>query len=113
MRHANVKLGLVVTMIAAGACNSPPRSNEVDRQSDDSAPENVASHEAGKQAPNEIASNTLERGQKQLERGGDTTAARAAFEAVLADPSATIDEQDEARLGLSQAREILGDKEGA
>lgn len=55
----------------------------------------------------------LDRALKVLERGGDANEAVAALDALLGDTRATIEQQDEARLGLSAAREALGDADGA
>lgn len=55
----------------------------------------------------------LDRALKLLDRGGDAKSAVADLDAVLADTRASLDQQDEARLGLSSARELLGDADGA
>lgn len=55
----------------------------------------------------------LDQALKSLERGGDAKAALAELEAVLADKRTSMEDQDEARLGISAAREALGDVDGA
>jgi hypothetical protein len=55
----------------------------------------------------------LEQALRAVDRGEDIEAARATFDAVIADRTATTDQRDEARLGLSRALEALGDDEGA
>jgi hypothetical protein len=75
--------------------------------------------ESTREAQGEIATTEsnaaarIDRALKALERGGDAKAALAELEAVVAGTRTTLDEQDDARLGVSSARETLGDKDGA
>jgi hypothetical protein len=55
----------------------------------------------------------IEQAERSLDVGRDVPGARAALEEVLADPSITPEQRDEARLGLSRALEARGDREGA
>jgi hypothetical protein len=55
----------------------------------------------------------LEEAERSLDVGRDPTGARDALDAVIADPSSTPEQRDEARLGRSRALEAAGDKEGA
>jgi hypothetical protein len=55
----------------------------------------------------------IERAGRSLDVGRDLAGARAALDQVLADPTITCDQRDEARLGLSRALEAGGDREGA
>ncbi len=55
----------------------------------------------------------LEQAERDLDVGRDVAGARAALEEVLADPTITPEQRDEARLGLSRALEAGGDREGA
>lgn len=50
---------------------------------------------------------------RDIETGHDLDAARGVLEGVLADPAATGDQRDDARLGLSRCYELQGDEEGA
>jgi hypothetical protein len=55
----------------------------------------------------------LEHAQRNLDVGRDVAGARTALDEVVRDPSATGDQRDEARLALSRALEVTGDREGA
>ena len=111
MRATNLKLTWALLSVAAlGGCNAPGASSAIANDSDDVAPAAVAKNG---QAGETEGALRAEQGQKTLERGGDPSAAKANFEAALADPKLSQDEQDEARLGLSQACAALGDNEGA
>ncbi len=72
---------------------------------------------AREQAPSEVrgtaTSVQLERALRDVDRGANLAAAGESLRRLAADQAATADERDQARLGLSRALELLGEKEGA
>ena len=117
MRNANVKLGLWVGLSAAMTVASVGCGKGADAgKADHGAAPVETAVEAQAATPRKLdgsASTRLETALRSLDRGTDIDGARRALESVISDESATPDEQDEARIGLSRARESLGDKEGA
>lgn len=102
-------VGLVGVSLLVGACG-------VDRSSRDEgvdAPEARAARAQPAAARPTQVTLQLDQANKLLERGGDANAALATFEGIAANDQATLEEKDEARLGVSAAREALGDKDGA
>jgi hypothetical protein len=55
----------------------------------------------------------IEQAERKLDVGGDAVAARTQLEEAAADPAATAEQRDQARLALSHALEAEGDQEGA
>lgn len=55
----------------------------------------------------------LEQAERSLDVGRDAAGALAAIEGVIADPAATPEQRDQARLALSRAHEAVGDHEAA
>lgn len=117
MKNANVKLGLLVGLCAvvstAGfACT--PKGDEKSQGAVTAAPaETEAEAAPAARKVDNGPSARLEGALRALDRGTEIDTAKHDLEAVLADDRTSLDEQDEARIGLSRARESLGDKEGA
>ncbi len=116
MRQVHDKLGLVLGLslgalaCGAAACHGQEGTGTASATSAPAATARPAARETKGVATTGVR---LERAIRTLDRGGDAAEAKAELEGVLADTRATTEEQDDARLGLSRAREALGDKEGA
>ena len=103
----------LLSIAAAGGCNTPSATSAASDEADDVAAAATPATTKNAAAVETEGASRAEQAHKLLERGGDAAAAKAGFEAALADPKLSQNEQDDARLGLSQACAALGDNEGA
>lgn len=117
MRTVHTKLGLVVGLsvgaVLFGGVGCAKHSDDEQRTNapPPAATERAANDQAGQMRV--MPSERLESALRGLDRGSEVSAIKSELEAVLADARTSPDQQDEARLGLSRARELLGDKDGA
>jgi hypothetical protein len=96
-------VSVVMMGLLGGACEA----QEPSEQGEDS-PKAEA-----QEAPGTAVGVKLERALRAIDRGEEIAAAAESLEAILADPTASEDQRDEARLGLSRTLELSGDDDGA
>ncbi len=97
-----------VLFITLGVVGCQTDADEPETEAPGSQPERAADSLADASVPAR-----LERALRSIDRSEDLEDAKAALESVVADPAATVEQRDEARLGLSRALASLGDEEGA
>ena len=98
-------MSLLLVNLGAVGCQTEADQTETE------AP--VTQRELTEQETSGSVAERLERALRKLDRNEDLADAHAVLEAVLANRPATIEQRDEARLGLSRALEAQGDEEGA
>lgn len=96
---------LTLGMLAPASCAQGPETRPVDTEAKGAAPSSA-------EALSPIALR-IEQAERKLDLGREIPAAREALATALADPVATADQRDQAKLGLSRVLEAEGDREGA
>lgn len=100
--HAHRFALITAAALAAGcATNVDVSSTEIEEPSATAAPRSQG------------VALRLEQAERSLDVGRDPAAARAALEEVLADPTTTPEQRDQARLAMSRALEAGGDRDAA
>lgn len=107
--HASA-LALALVLAASGCASPAGESLPVEQGPFDVGSIPLSAMPGHKLAPVGVR---IEQAERNLDVGRDVAGARAALEAVIADPAATPDQRDQARLSLSRALEAEGDREGA